>query len=554
MLLLLLAELLAALLLIWAGSGPLRWVGAVLLVLGIVLAVIAHRSAGGRGEVAEIIRALEAANQAEGDLSHPIKESGSGSMREMTVLLNRFMERVRSMLEDLQQHSIQVSLASAHGLKYATAASRSAGQQEEYSELIFNSSNETSAAIDELSRRTNGIAEVNSRNLTSARESLGELEQVSTQISSVASMLQEFHGTVARLETSSANIRDILGTVQGFAAQTNMLALNAAIEAARAGEQGRGFAVVADEVRSLAEKVRGAADEINELVEEMGEAVEGAAGSTEGMISGAEQAQAAIGVSSQQFERMVGDFSTAHDDLLRVSAAIEELSVTNQDVHGRSSEIRELGTQIGQDMQRSETQTHALRQSTEEALGKLCQFRIGRGRLEHVLQILFQRRDALEEAIERLLDQGVDMFDRNYRPVAGTEPQKYEVSYAKPFQQACQAIVDSWQHGIDGAQFCLPLDSHGFVAIHFSDFSHPMTGDPKVDLMRSRNMRFFGGNSPQERERYQSAALFMLSTYMRDTGELMINMNVPITARGQHWGGIFLGLDPAKVFGIQSQG
>lgn len=551
---LLLAEMAAAVLLIGAGPGPLRWTGVALLAFGALVAIVAQRSLGSGREMAAIIDALQAANQTEADLSRPIEEQGTGSIRELTVLLNRFVERVRGTLEDLQQHSVRTSLASAYGLKYATEASRSAGEQEEYSELIFSSSNETSAAIKELSRRTSGIAEVNSRNLDSARGSLTELGQLSAQISSVADMLKDFHGTVARLETSSANIRDILGTVQGFAAQTNMLALNAAIEAARAGEQGRGFAVVADEVRSLAEKVRGAADEIHGLVEEMGEAVDGAAESTQGMIAGTEQAQTSIGTSSRQFERMVHDFAMAHDDLLRVGAAIEELSVTNREVHERSVEIRDLGRRIGQDMGRSEAQTLVLRQSTEEALGKVSQFRIGRGQLEHVLQIMFQRRDRLQVAIERLLDQGVDMFDRSYRPVAGTNPQKHDVSYARPFQQACQDLVESWRQGIDGAQFCLPLDSSGFVAIHFRDFSHPMTGDPKVDLVRSRNMRFFGDNSAEARKRYENTGLFLLSTYARDTGDLMINMSVPVTVRGRHWGSVFIGLDPAKVFGIQSQG
>jgi aerotaxis receptor len=73
--------------------------------------------------------------------------------------------------------------------------------------------------------------------------------------------------TMEEINTSSKQIVDIIGLIEGIAFQTNILALNAAVEAARAGEQGRGFAVVAGEVRHLAQRSSSAAKDIKQLIE-----------------------------------------------------------------------------------------------------------------------------------------------------------------------------------------------------------------------------------------------------------------------------------------------
>ncbi len=80
-----------------------------------------------------------------------------------------------------------------------------------------------------------------------------------------------------QVQTSSVQISEITGVIDGIAFQTNILALNAAVEAARAGVHGRGFAVVASEARALAHRSASSAKEIKSLITDSVERV--AAGS-----------------------------------------------------------------------------------------------------------------------------------------------------------------------------------------------------------------------------------------------------------------------------------
>jgi methyl-accepting chemotaxis protein len=511
------------------------------------LSIWIRRNVGSGAAILNFLEVMRRANGDEADLSKDVEVNTTGMSAELAIEFNRFLEHMRVVLEHHQHFNLSVGLGSAQARKLAMAARKDSERQEQTSELNFNASDQTAKAIDELAHRSGQIANTNSRNLELARGSLTDLDQVIGEIDIVSNQMQEFSGTVKRLETSSDKIREILNTVQAFAAQTNMLALNAAIEAARAGEHGRGFAVVADEVRSLAGKVRGAADQIDELVGEMGGAVSQTAKGTEGMINSAQTAQETIRSTTEKFRTMVNDFEETHGDLLMISSSVEEMSHTNKESRERSSEIRALGLRINADMEYAFTHAENMRDETNRALRSLVHMRIGRGNLERVMDVIQARQKIIEGILSRLADQGVNIWDRNYSKIPNGEWPKWDVSYNKPLRAASQTLIDSWENA-DGILYALPIDDEGYVSVNRTAISAEPTGNIRIDKMKSRHMYF--PTTKREAEVVKKVSDISMSTFLLPDGKVVFSVYRAVYVKGRRWGTLSCGISPTE-FGFE---
>lgn len=152
---------------------------------------------------------------------------------------------------------------------------------------------------------------------------------------SLASVIAAFDGarsyktqlqqTITELSNYMLELKNMAGSVQKLASQTNLLALNAAIEAARAGEAGRGFAVVADEVRTLSGQSGETGRDIAKKVEAVTQAIQATIDAADNLVRTDDSNLCLLGEAVNTVtKRLSSEINELHDAGSRLHSLSEE--------------------------------------------------------------------------------------------------------------------------------------------------------------------------------------------------------------------------------------
>jgi len=493
--------------------------------------------------IQDITRVLSAIKEKGGDISVTLPVYTCDEISVMAQSYNEFSSKLKDIIADTRSRSVNIAVSAARLKKVIGQASNNASDQEDKAHQVFQSSSESTQAIDEIARSTIQISEQNSSNLNDVRGSSSELLKVQEQVEAIHQLVSEFQTKIASLHANSQNITQILLMVQEFSEQTYLLALNASIEAARAGDAGRGFAVVADEVRGLAQKVGSATSEIDKNISQMSSLVSDTGSSAKNILGYVESTGQFIEQTNAQFGQLVIDFEQVDGQLSSISAAIDELSYTNKSSHKQVDLITKISAEIKQEMEHSQSFSNDLEVSTEESQELLSRFIIGYGAFESIIVKGRGFHSELQGLLEEL-GQRCNIFDTNYQRVnPDQQPAKFVTSCTDKFDGCFQAVIDRFVELNSEFIYTVLVDQRGYIATHHKKVSKPMTGDFSIDNLQSRNRRiFFDTRSEQRRATHTQP--FLMQTYIRDTGEILNELSIPVFVGGRHWGALIMGFNP----------
>ncbi|PSV34916.1 methyl-accepting chemotaxis protein [Photobacterium sp. GB-27] len=312
---------------------------------------------------------------ADGNLKDEITVDGSNEVGELARNLNRMIVKLRSTVAVLNEVGRNVASSSTElSIVMKDSETHANNQVIEIEQVV--------TAIDQLTTTAQEVTQAAQKSDENSK-SASELANKSLDLFSnnqqaneeMAESLVEAADVVAQLKVQSAQISQVIDSIQGISEQTNLLALNAAIEAARAGESGRGFAVVADEVRQLAARTQASTKETQQIIERLQEQSTSANERMQSAIDTLESNKLVAFKANEALEGITAAISMNSDMNTHVSTASEEQLQVTMDISNSIENIHHIIRQNASGLSQCTVASEELSDLAEKQSEQLKYFR-----------------------------------------------------------------------------------------------------------------------------------------------------------------------------------
>lgn len=240
------------------------------------------------------------------------------------------------------QGVVNISIQCGEAMFDIAALTRDISEINNRSQTIAAAAEEMVASVSSIADTSEAAAEEASAVQSTAEKGMEAAEQAIHAISNITTAVESATAKVDTLAEASAQIGEIVESIEAIAKQTNLLALNATIEAARAGEAGKGFAVVASEVKNLANQTAKATEDIRNRIEhlrtEMGEIIS----SMQEGAHAVEEGQAIIQTTGDEMRNITSQISGVNSKMQDVAEILSQQSQASEEVSQGVGAIAEM--------------------------------------------------------------------------------------------------------------------------------------------------------------------------------------------------------------------
>lgn len=204
------------------------------------------------------------------------------------------------------------------------------GEQTESAGACLDQMDNLFTKINTVKDNTTQIGEIAVSTENAIQAGLTSMDNLNDKTKSTTEITNNVIRTIQELSVHSANIGQIVNSINDIAEETNLLSLNASIEAARAGNAGKGFSVVASQIRKLADQCLVSAGKITNIVNQITE-------STQDAVHAAQTAEEIV---NEQAEAVAATSQSFHTLKLR----IEKLSENLTSIQSSSTDMENTGS------------------------------------------------------------------------------------------------------------------------------------------------------------------------------------------------------------------
>jgi len=309
----------------------------------------------------------------------------SSNMTETAAAINQITANIQSIKGRVINQSASVTETNATMEQVITNINKLNGHVENQSRNIA----QAGSAIEEMVANISSVTNT----LVSNATNVNQLKEAS-EVGRVG--LQEVATDIQEISRESEGLLEINSVMENIASQTNLLSMNAAIEAAHAGEAGKGFAVVADEIRKLAESSSEQSKTIGTVLKKIAESIKKITVSTDNVLHRFEAIDGGVKTVSMQEENVrnaMEEQGQGSKQLLQSAGGLKEITLQ---VKAGSEEMLDGSQEVMKESQN-------LEKVTQEITGGMNEMASGADQINVAVHNVNEMTTKNREAINNLL-------------------------------------------------------------------------------------------------------------------------------------------------------